>query len=45
MLGGMVMANMAEITRAVDLTVSISSAIVAGHHGVVNSVSVTKGLL
>jgi hypothetical protein len=41
----MVMANTTEIARAVDLTVSVSSAIATGHCGVVNSISVTKGLL
>jgi hypothetical protein len=41
----MVMADATEITRAMDLAVSVSSAIAAGHSGIVNSVSVTKGLL
>jgi hypothetical protein len=45
MLGGMVMANVTEILRAVDLTVPISSAIAASHRGVVYSISVVKGLL
>jgi hypothetical protein len=39
------MADATEITRAMDLTVSVSSAIAASHRGVVNSVSVTESLL
>jgi hypothetical protein len=45
MLGGMVMANSAKITRTMDLTVPVSSAIAASHPGVINSVAVIKGLL
>jgi hypothetical protein len=41
----MVVADAAEITRAVNLAMSVSSAIATGHSGIVNSVSVTEGLL
>jgi hypothetical protein len=41
----MVMANTAKIMRAVDLVMPVSSAIVTGHCGVVNSISVVKGFL
>jgi hypothetical protein len=44
-LGGMIMANTAKITRAVDLTVSVSSTIAASHRGVVNSIAIVKNFL
>jgi hypothetical protein len=45
MFRGMIMAYPAKIARAVDLTMPVISAVSASHPGVVNSVSVIKGLL
>jgi hypothetical protein len=42
---GMVVADTTEIAGAVDLAMPISSAIVASHCGVINSIAVMKGLL
>jgi hypothetical protein len=39
------MANTAEITRAMDLTMPVVSAVAAGHSGVVNPIAIIKGLL
>jgi hypothetical protein len=41
----MVVADTTEIMGAVDLAKPISSAIAASHHGVINSITVMKGLL
>jgi hypothetical protein len=41
----MVVTNMTEISRAMDLVMPVSSAVVASHPGVVNSIMVIKGLL
>jgi hypothetical protein len=43
--GGMVMADMAEISRAMDLAMPISSAIMAHHGRVINSIAVMESLL
>jgi hypothetical protein len=45
MFGGMVVANTTKIIGAMDLAMPVSSAIVTSHPGVVNSISVIKGLL
>jgi hypothetical protein len=45
MFGGMIVADVIEIVGAMDLTMPVSSAIAASHPGVINSVSVIKGLL
>jgi hypothetical protein len=39
---GVVMANTAEVSRAVNLMMSVISAVVASHSGVVNSIVVIK---
>jgi repressor of nif and glnA expression len=44
-LRGVVVTNMAEVSRAMDLAVPIVSAVVASHFRVVNSVAVIKGFL
>jgi hypothetical protein len=45
MLGGMVVADTANIMRAVNLAMPVSSTIAACHPGVINSIAVIKGLL
>jgi len=45
MFGGMVMANAAKVSRAMNLTMPVSSAVAASHCGVVNSIAVMEGLL
>jgi len=41
----MVVANTAKVSRAMNLTMPVSSAVAASHCGVVNSIAVVKGLL
>jgi hypothetical protein len=41
----MVMTNTAKVSRAMNLTMPVSSAVAASHCGVVNSIAVAKGLL
>jgi hypothetical protein len=41
----MVVADTAEVMRAVDLTMPVSAAVAASHLGVINSIVVIKGLL
>jgi hypothetical protein len=41
----MVMANTTEVVGAMDLAMTISSAVMTSHTGVVNSISVIKGFL
>jgi hypothetical protein len=43
MVRGMVVANMTEVAGIMDLAMAVSSAIMAGHLGVINSIAVIKG--
>jgi hypothetical protein len=45
MLRDVVMANTTEVVGAMDLTMTISSAVATGHLGVINSIAVIKGFL
>jgi hypothetical protein len=44
-LGGMVVADSAKVSRAMNLTMPVVSTVAASHSGVVNSVAVIKCLL
>jgi hypothetical protein len=41
----MIMTDMTEILRAVNLTVPVVSTVAAHHSGIVNSIAVIKGFL